>query len=371
MTFNPFSAPHPLQGCWELAAAQVQAEALDCALALDILPVLTCPTAAATVAEQRRLAPHAVALLLELLWSMGVLDRLAPAASTSASMAPVPAPSAEHAPRYRLSQHAARYLLPGAADDCGQAWRFRRQSLQRFSQQLHAYLTTGAGDTPPAAHLSGDAAGWAAAAKAQIRQEQHALTAPAALAVLAQADVLAPPPGGGRFLDLGGGPGLVAVAIAHAEPQWRGVVFDWAESVAVAQRHIDEAGLSARLGVLGGDLTHDALDAGDGEGYDLVWCSSVLHFVPDPGATLAKIHAALKPGGVLISAHAEISPEREAAARVLPFYLPMRMLGRQLLSYEASGRLLQQAGFATPRRLHGEGFPMVPLQVWIARKEPA
>ena len=84
-----------------------------------------------------------------------------------------------------------------------------------------------------------------------------------------------------------------------------GVVFELPEAADVAAQHIAEAGLASRLEARGGDLARDDI----GTGYDLIWCSSVLHFVPELSACLAKLHAALKPGGELICVHAEI-PDR-------------------------------------------------------------
>ena len=45
----------------------------------------------------------------------------------------------------------------------------------------------------------------------------------------------------------------------------------------VAGQLAADAGLQERIAILGGDLSQDTF----GEGYDVIWCSSVLHFVPD------------------------------------------------------------------------------------------
>jgi hypothetical protein len=72
----------------------------------------------------------------------------------------------------------------------------------------------------------------------------------------------------------------VAIALAQAHAGVHGCVFDWPETVAVAAANIAHAQLSDRLETLGGDLDSDDI----GGDYDLVWCSSVLHFVPDMAA---------------------------------------------------------------------------------------
>ncbi|WP_047472026.1 class I SAM-dependent methyltransferase, partial [Delftia sp. ZNC0008] len=107
---------------------------------------------------------------------------------------------------------------------------------------------------------------------------------------------------------------------------------------------------------------------GIGSGYDLVWCSSVLHFVPDAAAVVAKVFDALAPGGVFVCAHAEVDETPEAALRTLPYYLPMRLLGRSVTRRGELQALLAQAGFERIERIESREFPMAPLAVLIARK---
>ena len=117
-------------------------------------------------------------------------------------------------------------------------------------------------------------------------------------------------------------------------------------------------------GTLGGNLATDGI----GSGYDLVWCSSVLHFVPDAAAVVAKVFDALAPGGVFVCAHAEVDDTPEAALRTLPYYLPMRLLGRSVTRRGELQALLAQAGFERIERIESREFPMAPLAVLIARK---
>ncbi|WZB75498.1 hypothetical protein WJ972_03635 [Achromobacter insuavis] len=67
----------------------------------------------------------------------------------------------------------------------------------------------------------------------QIGQEQRAL------AVAAAREAVACVPGADaarRILDLGGGPGLIGIALVQDRPHASGVVFDWPETAAVARR---------------------------------------------------------------------------------------------------------------------------------------
>lgn len=334
--------PHPLQRYWDLAAAAVQNQALDAALEFGVLDQLHQPASASQVAAALKLNPQRTGHLLDLLWSMELLHRIA-----------------GDPPLYLCQPQARRHFCRDQPASCADAWRYRLRTLNRFGEQLPDLLRQ---DGPqPAPYVQTNAAGWADAARRQIGQEQRAIAVPAAL------EALACVPGASqarRILDLGGGPGLIAIALAEANPDASGVVFDWPETAAVAQENIVQAGLQDRLAALGGDLARDAI----GEGYDLVWCSSVLHFVPDPAAALRKVHDALAPGGMLVMAHAEIPEDASAAARVLPFYLPMMLLGRHVTRAGELRQALSDCGFVDVRGFDSGAFPLAPLHVLAARK---
>lgn len=346
-----FTSQHALQPYWDLAVAPVQADALAASLELGIFEVLAAPHTPAQLAETLSLhAPH-TALLLELLWSMQVLERDV---------------ADDAGQRYRCTATTVQYFCRDSAAFCGDAWLYRLHALRHFATQLSTLVRDG-GKAAPSPYNTANGVNWAAAAQQQIGQEQRAVTMRAALSVMQR---IAPFAAGStplNMLDLGGGPGWVAIALAQAHAGVRGCVFDWPETVAVAAANIAHAGLSARLATLGGDLESDAI----GDGYDLIWCSSVLHFVPDAAAALRKMHAALKPGGVLVCVQAEIAPTPEDAARVLPYYLPMRMLGRKVTRQGELAQLLRATGWEQVEQYRAADFPMAPVQVLIARKGAA
>ena len=261
---------------------------------------------------------------------------------------------------YRNTKVASDYLRAEAPDYCGDAWTFRLRGLRHFGSQLGDQVRTGqpSGQAPNGATTIDN---WTTAARLQIAQEQRAVTVAVALHLMAQVPEF---PTARRLLDLGGGPGLVAIALARANPMLTGEVFDFAQTVTVAADNIRRADLEQRLDVRGGDLSSDPI----GEGYDLIWCSSVLHFVPDMAATLTKIHAALRPGGVLVSAHGEIPADPEHARRVMPYYLSMQMLGRQVTHAGGLNDALQQAGFVNIDSYPEVAFAVAPVSVLVARR---
>jgi SAM-dependent methyltransferase len=232
--------------------------------------------------------------------------------------------------------------------------------LRTLANRLSDHVKQGP-QLPESPFQSATGAGWATAARAQIGQEQRAITVAAALDILARFPQAQQAQ---HLLDLGGGPGWVAIELARRFPNLTGVVFDWPETAAVAHENIISAGLAERLCSRGGDLVKDPL----GQDFDLVWCSSVLHFVPDIDAVLTKVFAAMAPGGRFVCVHAELPTDASEAAQVMPYYLPMRMLGRHVLCEGGTASALKAAGFVVEDCFLSHQFPMAPVQVVMARK---
>ncbi len=299
------TSPHPMQRYWNLASAGLQIHALEYAMTSGLLSVLKSPSTSANLAKRLQLDPKATSVLLELLWSMDVLQRKAPEGNTADN-------------GYTLTPFAERYLLEDAEQSCAQAWRFRAQTLNTCGQSLQAFLEGRLQGNDFAAVQPEQA--WANAAKGQIAQEQRTITAPAVVQLLREQVAI---PSQGRFLDLGGGPGFISIELARQYPELTGTVFDLPATAEVANSNIRAAGLQDRLNSRGGNAISDDL----GGPYDLIWCSSVLHFLPDLDAVLHRATAALKPGGLLICAHAEIADTAAEALQTLPFYMPLMLRG--------------------------------------------
>jgi hypothetical protein len=97
-----------------------------------------------------------------------------------------------------------------------------------------------------------------------------------------------------RMIDLGGGHGLYAIALAQANPLLEAVVFDLPFVTALADDYIRKYG-ATRVKTAGGNFFTDEI----GTGYDLVFSSS------NPSGKsiemLSKISSALNPGGVFVN----------------------------------------------------------------------
>jgi ubiquinone/menaquinone biosynthesis C-methylase UbiE len=100
-----------------------------------------------------------------------------------------------------------------------------------------------------------------------------------------------------KMLDLGGGPGLIGMAIVAAHQNLKGVIFDLPPVVRVAENYIKEYKMEDRVETLGGDFNKDSI----GKGYDFVFTSNSLQFAHEIDMVVKKVYDALNPGGVLMS----------------------------------------------------------------------
>ena len=130
-----------------------------------------------------------------------------------------------------------------------------------------------------------------------------------------------------KMLDLGGGPGLVGIAIVSSHPSMRGVIFDRPAIVKVAETFIKEYGMGDRMEVLGGDYNQDSI----GEGYDLIWASNALNFARhNMDSLMKKIYNALNPGGVFIVLHEGLTNERTKPDVMVISMITMTLMGQDI-----------------------------------------
>lgn len=333
-----------LQSYWDLVLANVSADVLRVAIEWDLFRYLERPRAVADVAARLGLDPVNMGYVLDMLWSMALVAR-----------------ELGDPLRYFNQPIAKKYFCSGSAHYLGDAFLFRLKGLRHFGHQLAEQVRSGVSYNQ-AVDVSTIQANWAKAASLQIAQEQRAITAGVVIALMKNIPEFQY---GGRLLDLGCGPGLIAIAMLQACPAFSGEVFDFPATVKVAQNNINQAGLADRLQVRCGDLEVDPI----GDNFDLIWCSSVLHFMPDINATLAKIWSALKPGGVFISAHAEVPSTASEARKVLPYYLSMQMKGCHVTPKGELSSAMAAAGFIDIEQYDDVVFPVAPVSVLVARKE--
>lgn len=100
-----------------------------------------------------------------------------------------------------------------------------------------------------------------------------------------------------QVLDVGCGPGAVALTIAALLPNASVTALDSSAPLLTRVRHRAEAeGVAHRIHTVEGDLDHELPTLPSA---DLLWAGMVLHHVTQPVATLQRLHRRLRPGGTL------------------------------------------------------------------------
>jgi len=168
-----------------------------------------------------------------------------------------------------------------------------------------------------------------------------------------------------KMLDLGGGPGLLGMAIVDAHPNMKGVIFDLPPVVTETKNFIKHYGMEDRMTVLGGDFNRDLI----GEGYDLVFACASFQFARDIDSVLKRVFDSLNPKGVLVSlfpfgmTHEGTKPETTVLG-----LLSLNLMGQETefdQGYIADSML--RVGFKSIRSQTLDTF-MGPMELDIARK---
>ncbi|MBI3881782.1 MAG: methyltransferase domain-containing protein [Verrucomicrobia bacterium] len=120
-----------------------------------------------------------------------------------------------------------------------------------------------------------------------------------------------------HLLDIGGGSGIYACALAAQFPKLRATVFDQAPVDRIAAKLIGERGFAGRVGVRAGDFFKDAWPT-DGDAHLF---SNVLHDwdFPEVRQLLAASFRALRPGGLLIIHDAFINAAKDGPLPVAKY----------------------------------------------------
>jgi len=130
-----------------------------------------------------------------------------------------------------------------------------------------------------------------------------------------------------KMLDLGGGPGIIGMAVVASHPRMNGVIFDLPSMAKVARKYVQGYSLEERMVVLEGDYNRDSI----GEEYDLVLaCASLYSSNKCIDSIVGKVYEALNPGGVFVSIHEGLTTEKTKPEKMMLGWLTAELLGRDL-----------------------------------------
>jgi len=156
-------------------------------------------------------------------------------------------------------------------------------------------------------------------------------------------------------LDVGGGSGAYSIAFAQANEKLQVELLDLPEVLPIALRHIEEAGLGARIKTRAGDLRADLL----GKGFDVILVSAICHMLGPEGNRdlLRRCHAALAPEGRVVISDFILEADKTAPKQAALFALNMLVGTREGSSYSESeyGEWLREEGFRKVKRVRLPG----------------
>lgn len=169
---------------------------------------------------------------------------------------------------------------------------------------------------------------------------------------LAPAIAAAVNPGTARnLLDVGGASGTYTLAFLLTSPRMKATLFDKPDVIEMARQRLEEAGVLARVTLVGGDFYRDELPAG----HDLVFVSAIIHQnSPEQNIDLySKILRALKSGGRIVIRDHVMEPDRTRPRDGAIFAVNMLVgtSGGNTYTYEEIRSGLSQAGFVRIRLL--------------------
>ncbi|MBI9077108.1 MAG: methyltransferase domain-containing protein [Desulfatibacillum sp.] len=172
-----------------------------------------------------------------------------------------------------------------------------------------------------------------------------------------------------RMLDMGGGPGMVAVAVAAAHPSMTGVIIEQPAVCRVARELIAEYGMESRISTVSGDYMEDPLD----ENYDFVMANYTLNFYRHRlDELMSKVYKAINPGGVFLVTSDGLSKEKTAPSLSVITWLSTALQGMDM-SFERGfvADAMIRAGFESTQSTMVWDLPLAshgPMDVIVARK---
>lgn len=150
--------------------------------------------------------------------------------------------------------------------------------------------------------------------------------------------------------DVGGATGQLSCLVAAAQPHVHCISFDLPKVVPIAQRKIEQAGLSDRVAAVGGDFFADPLPRAD-----VITMGMILHDwnLEKKTILIRKAYDALPPGGAFVVIEALIDDARRTNAFGLLMSLNMLIEFGDAFDYSAADffRWCREAGFRDFKRM--------------------
>ena len=323
----------------------VKWEALKTAIELGLFDVVSEWTSAETVAETLSTHAENTGHLMNALAAMGYLEKAGG--------------------RFRNSSEAEAFLTTGKETSIGgmlayhESW-FRPVLNGGMVERVCNGPVENAGDVA-------DEAIWANAARMAANHQRCGRAQRIAACVSALPEF----PSFARILDMGGGPGLMGIAVAGSHPSLRCVVFDRESVCRVADEFIAEYGMEERVETRSGDYMADPI----GADYDFVMANYTLNFYRDRlDDIVSKVYRALKPGGIFMVTSDGLTEEKTAPLGMVVSWLPSALQGMDLAFEQGviSDAMIRAGFVSTQSQMLDEPTleAFGAIEVTVARKAP-
>jgi SAM-dependent methyltransferase len=152
------------------------------------------------------------------------------------------------------------------------------------------------------------------------------------------------------LLDVGGGSGALAIAIAQANPGLQATIIDLPSVTPITRQFVEEADASGSVDILNGDAVHGSL-AGS---YDAVIARHLIQVLSeeDSRALLRNLASVIKPGGVIYLIGMVLDDSRVSPPNVAEFNLVLLTAYEDGQAYTESEYRdwLAEAGFEDIKR---------------------
>ncbi len=276
------------------------------------------PATTGELADRLSLGRHGIEALLPMLAALGFL---------------VP-----HLGRYRLTDTARTYLLKRSPFYWGGILAGYRQGAA--ADLVRRALKPPSGVSERGLPIDSWSSGQLAPERARfIAAYMHAQSLPAALGLARSVDFA----GVARLLDVGGGSGCFAIALAERWPALRATVMELPAMCDLVPDYAAAAGVAGRIDTVSVDMFREPWPTG----YDALFFSNIFHDwnVETNALLAAKAHAALPPGGRILL-H-EVLLDDAHGGPVLAASFSMLMLGTEgrQYSFPELKAILEGAGF--------------------------
>lgn len=291
-----------IEACQDAVRGFWTARVLLTAAELDLLaPITRCPSTASEVATSQGTDPRATEIVLDALTALGLIHK--------------------DKGRYHASTLATRHLSSHSEEPVMGMLQHQAELWDRWSQ-LTDVVRTG----QPAPRQGDQRVKHHAFIRAMHDMKRH--QGPSDWIPISLDGVR-------TAIDLGGGPGTLAVAIAETCPEATVVLFDRPATIEVAATVVPSDLWQSRVVPRAGDLL---VEPSYGAGFDLAVLSAVLHSMGPKDAALVTRRAVecLAPGGRLLIRETILDDDRSGPARAALFAVNMLVGTPEGRSYTAS-----------------------------------